>query len=84
VLELVRSWKEATERPTLIIELAIPWLAHATALGEVDSVSDESVTLVFGRQAWGTGLLTLPLRGTQFTYVKPSDEPDIPIHSQVV
>ena len=69
-VELLRSWKDAKERPTLVIELAISWLAYATALGEVDKVSEDSVTLIFGRQAWGTGLLTIPLCNAQFTYVE--------------
>jgi hypothetical protein len=79
-IELLRSWREAKEPPILIVELAIPWLAYATALGEVDNVAEDSVTLVFGRLAWGTGLLTLPLRSAEFTYVEPSDKPDIPAH----
>jgi hypothetical protein len=80
-IELLRSWREAKEPPILIVELAIPWLAYATALGEVDNITEDSVTLIFGRQAWGIGLLTLPLRTAQFTYVEPSDNPSVPVHN---
>lgn len=78
----LRSWKQTKESPTLIIELAISSLAYVTALGEVAGVSDDEVTLAFGRIAWGSGQITLPLRNTVFTYVKPSDKPsEIRVHN---
>lgn len=78
----LRSWKQTKESPTLIIELAISSLAHVTALGEVAEVSDDEATLVFGRIAWGSGQITLPLRNTAFTYVTPGDEQsEIRVHN---
>src|SRR5216683_7656201 len=74
-LALLRSWKQAKEPPTLIVDLAISSLAYATALCEVAEVSDDEVTLVFGRVAWGSCQVILPLRSANFTYVKPSDKP---------
>jgi hypothetical protein len=76
-LALLRSWKDAKEPPTLIVELAISSLAYVTALGEVADISEDNVTLAFGRVAWGTGQITLPLRSALFTYAEPSDKPDV-------
>ena len=80
-VELLRSWRAAKDSPILIVELAIPWLAYATALGEVDKITEDSVTLIFGRQAWGAGVLTVPLLTAQFTYVEQGDKRDVHVHN---
>jgi hypothetical protein len=74
-LELLRSWKQASEAPILILDLGVSSLAYATALCEVVEVSDDELKLAFGNVAWGSCLLTVPLRNASFTYVAPSDKP---------
>jgi hypothetical protein len=78
----LRTWQSAKDRPTLIIELAISYLAQLTAIGEIVNVSDEELVLAFGRVAWGSGQITLPLRTANFTYVTPTDKSDnLPAHN---
>jgi hypothetical protein len=75
-LELLRSWKQPDDPPILILDLAISSLAYATARCEVVDVSDETLTLAFGRVAWGSCQIEVPLRNTNFKYVEVSDTPD--------
>ena len=81
-LAQLRAWKGAEDKPTLIVELAISSLAFVTAMGEIADVSDDELVLAFGRVAWGSGLITLPLRTARFTYVSPDDKTsDVPAHN---
>lgn len=81
-LAQLRSWKDSEDKPTLIVELAISSLAHVTAIGEVAEVSEDELMLVFGRVAWGSGQIVIPLRRATFTYVTPSDKPtEVPAHN---
>src|ERR1041384_5835403 len=78
----LRAWKSAEDGPTLIIELAISHLAQLTAIGEIVDVSNDELVLAFGRVAWGSGQITLPLRSANFTYVTPGDKCDsVPAHT---
>ena len=53
-------------------------------MGEIANVSDDELVLAFGDVAWGSGLITLPVRTTSFNYASPDDRTsDVPAHNSM-
>jgi hypothetical protein len=74
-MTVLRSWKSAEHLPPLIVDFAVSSLANVHALCEEIEVSDDILSLFFGRVYDGNGQLNIPLQHTRFTLVKPSDKP---------
>ena len=72
---ILRSWKSAEHLPPLIVDFAVSSLVNVHALCEEIEVSDDILSLFFGRVYDGNGQLTIPLGHTRFTLVKPSEKP---------
>lgn len=68
----LRRLKE--EGRSLVADFRMESIASVHALCGISEISDNNVTLVFGR-GLGGGSLTLPLRNAEFTYLTPRDLP---------
>lgn len=74
-IAILRSWKSADELPPLIVDFAVSSLVNVHALCEEIEVSEDMLSLFFGRVYDGNGQINIPLRHTQFKLEKPSGKP---------
>jgi len=67
--------KEGQRLPVLEVVQKVRAVAAVHVIAESVSLTEEELTLWFGREAWGGGSVVLPLRKARITVTKPEDNP---------
>src|SRR5436190_8659333 len=74
-MSAMRSWQTLEPSPTLIVDFSVSGLANVHSRCDGMKLSDDTLTLVFGRASDGEGQITIPLKSSLFNLVTPSDQP---------